>query len=126
MMTRDQPEFVDGAAAKIEIVRDTEEGRGVTVSGHWDEILQDKDCRTPLQAFIIFKPDGQDHWQEEELDVEKETFIKSLDLPEYCKDYHFRLRVVGYPGTEPITMDIDTQLSSNEVEISLRNSTFNC
>lgn len=112
VMTRDQPELTSSVWDKIEMSR---EERSMTVRGLWDDILQDRDCRSPHQAFIRFRAEGQDHWREVEVDTLTDSFTKTVQLAEYCLDYHVQLRIVGFPGSHDLTSD-EATLSSKVLE----------
>ena len=112
VITREQPQFTAEALNKVEVSGDSSEPRSVTVRGHWDDILIDRDCKTPGQAFLMFKAEDSEDWSEEELDILDDNFTKKVELAEYCKGHHFKLRVVGYPSSSDVMTD--TKLFSPE------------
>ena len=115
-MSRQQPEFTIDAMENVEIMRDINDLGIVTVSGNLNDILVDKDCKTPKDAYILFKHDNDEEWMSEKIDVTKDSFENHLNLSEYCLEYKFQMEISGYPGTDPILADIDSGLESIEVE----------
>ena len=118
MMTRAQPEFTEEALSRIELRRATTGvGAELTVTALWSDLLVDGACRAPQQAAIRFRPqaEAEDDWEEQELEVNTESLTARIQLSEYCLHHHFQLALVGFPGTEPRTIDLTELLSDSEV-----------
>ena len=116
MMTRAQPEFTEDVLSKIELRRaSTGGGAEVTVTALWSDLLVDGACRAPQQASIRFRPEAEADWEEQECEVNTESLTARIQLSEYCLHHHFQLAVVGFPGTEPRTIDLTSLLSDSEV-----------
>ena len=119
MMTGAQPEFTEDVLSQIELRRaKTGGGVEVTVSGLWSDLLADGACRTPHRAVLRFRPQAADEkagWEEQELDLSTESLTATIQLSEFCLQHHFQLAVVGFPGTEPRTIDLTELLPDSEV-----------
>ena len=119
MMTRDQPEFTEDVLRQIKLRRArTAGGAEVTVSGLWSDLLADGACRTPHQAVLRFRPQAGDDevgWEEQELDLSTVSLTARIQLEEFCLRHHFQLAVVGFPGTEPRTIDLTELVADSEV-----------
>lgn len=112
MMTRGQPEFTVEALRKIEVRR---EGTELRVSALWSDLLVDGACRAPQRAFIRFRPETEDQWGTQELSLKAERINATIQLSEFCLPHHFQLTVVGFAGTEPISLDLTELVSDSEV-----------
>ena len=112
MMTRGQPEFTVEALRKIEVRR---EGTELRVSALWSDLLVDGACRAPQRAFIRFRAETEEQWEEQDLALNTQTINASIQLFQYCLHHHLQLVVVGFAGTEPITIDMTELLSDSEV-----------
>ena len=109
---------------KIEMIR---EERSMTVRGRWDDILQDRDCRSPRQAFIGLRAEGEDDWREVEVDTLTDSFTKTVQLAENCLDYHLQLRIVGFPGSHNLTSDhvtMSSKVLENHIKCGEMKSVF--
>ena len=114
VMTRGQPELTGDVLSQVEVVR---RGPEVTVTALWSDLLLDGACRAPQRAFIRFRPETEDDWEEEELSLNTDRLNATIQLSEYCLPHHFQLVVVGFPGTEPVTLDMTELLPDSEVEV---------
>jgi hypothetical protein len=66
---KDQPELNDNAASNVHIVfgsvsvskkRDITDVTSLNVKGHFDDILNDKDCKSVQGAFILYKTEDKE------------------------------------------------------------------
>ena len=108
VMTRGQPELTGDVLSQVEVVR---RGPEVTVTALWSDLLLDGACRAPQRAFIRFRPETEDQWETQELSLKSERINATIQLSEFCLPHHFQLTVVGFAGTEPISIDL-TELVS--------------
>eukprot|EP00092_Neocalanus_flemingeri_P029036 GFUD01031522.1.p1 GENE.GFUD01031522.1~~GFUD01031522.1.p1 ORF type:complete len:2660 (+),score=730.01 GFUD01031522.1:322-8301(+) len=122
---KDQPELTEDAASNVHIVygsvsvsrkRDVTYVTSVEVKGTFDDILDDKDCKSIQHAFILYKTEEDEEWKKEELDPTSDTFEHDLYLPDYCKKYQFKLHFEGFPGTIPITLELETTIGPANIE----------
>ena len=111
-MTRGQPELTGDVLSQVEVVR---RGPEVTVTALWSDLLLDGACRAPQRAFIRFRAETEEQWEEQDLALNTESINASIQLSQYCLHHHFHLVVVGFAGTEPITIDMTELLSDSEV-----------
>ena len=114
-MSMQQPEFILDAMANVEVRRAVADPSIVTVSGNFDDILVDKECKAPREGYILFKHEDAEKWITEKIDVTKDSFECHLKLTEYCLENKFQIKITGYPGSDPIIADIDSGLDSIEV-----------
>ena len=116
VMTRGQPEFTADLLSQIELIRaKTGAGTEVTVGGLWSDLLLDGACRAPQEVVIRSRPETSDDWEEQGCDLSTESLNASIQLDEFCLPHHLQLAVVGFPGTEPRTIDLTSLLSVSEV-----------
>ena len=109
-MTKDQPEFRDDVMDQIKIDRkvDAEEGDTFTLTGHWEDILNDMPCKTPKSAFLLLKSNSEKEWQRKSLVIDESLLQETFQLPDICLDHTFQLEINGYQGTDPIKTNVDT------------------
>ena len=112
VMTRGQPELTGDVLSQVEVVR---RGPEVTVTALWSDLLLDGACRAPQRAFIRFRAETEEQWEEQDLALNTESINASIQLSQYCLHHHLQLVVVGFAGTEPITIDMTELLSDSEV-----------
>ena len=122
---KEQPEVTNDAASNVDIVYTTlgvSEERviidvtSVVVKGDFDELLVDKDCKSIERAFILFKTEDKKEWSKQELDTTQDSFVQTLYLPDYCKKYLFQLNFEGFPGTESISLELETTIGPAHIE----------
>ena len=110
-MSKQQPEITENGIENVQITRDVEDKSLVNVIGNWENILEDSFCQTPKTANILYKSDiDEDVWRKEMLAVNDRHFNVSIQLTNACLDYVFKLEIIGFPGTDPIIADIESNI----------------